>query len=216
MGRNSVAVIIQLPSPIAGVLDGVSLPRLFNHASHLLDQPLMATVRVDRRVRGDLGAIDRDSSELRQTGTTSDQQNLREQPPERVLTLGTEPGDRAVVRHVLGAQHTERHIGRAQAFNLARGTDTPTIRIDQQAQQHPRVIAGCAHPTTAPTPIELAGIERLDGLQQKPNEMIVRQSLPHVRRQKKHLVTQHWTISLGHAQFSQAVITSTRILQQAP
>ncbi|MDV6278343.1 hypothetical protein R3Q06_33435 [Rhodococcus erythropolis] len=116
----------------ADVPGGVGLLGFGNDASDLLARLLMPAVGVDRCVRGDLGAINCDRFEVPQTGLAGDHQYLSEQPSERVLALGTEPRDRAMVGDVLRAQHPEREIGRAQPFNLPRGTNPSAVGIDQK------------------------------------------------------------------------------------
>jgi hypothetical protein len=73
------------------------------------------------------------------------------------------------------------------------------VGVDQQAQHHPRVIASSTDPASTSAPFELADINSINGVDDEPDEMITWQPAPHVRRQKKGLITQHRTIRLGHA-----------------
>jgi hypothetical protein len=141
-----------------------------------------------------------------------------EQRLESILVLGAEPRDRRVIWPVLGAEHTEGHISQAPALDLPRGPHALAVRIDQQGQQHVRVIA--RRPGTAHTPADVksTGIQRLDRLQQEPHHVIRGQPLPHVRRHQERLITLNQTIRLGHTTWSQTRIKqhyATRILRQA-
>ena len=129
----------------------------------------------------------------------AEQQYLREQVTERVLRIDAEPRDRGMVRAVLRAQDAKRDVSDAHPLDLPRGPHSLAVRIDQQPEQHLRVIPRRACPTATPVPLQRAGVKRIDGLQHEPRQMIRRKPLPHVNRQQHRLITQHWTIRLGHA-----------------
>jgi len=131
--RDPVAVGTLAAGAGLGVLPGVSLLRFADHRRDLVGEPHPASVGVDRGVRGDLGPVDRDCREVAQTCLGRDHQNLLKQAGERVAALGPEPGDRAMVGHVLGAQHPVGDIGDAQPLDLAGGPDTTAVGVDQQA-----------------------------------------------------------------------------------
>jgi len=109
-----------------------------------------------------------------------------------------EPGDRAVIRNVLCADHPESHIHLAQPLDLTRRTDPKAIGIDEQRQQHVRVEG-----RPACTPIRVAatkggGIQLLDHADHEPCQMIRRQPVPHVHRQQELLITHHSPKPLRH------------------
>ena len=101
-----------------GILERVDLLGLGNHRSGLLGEPCPAPVGVDRCVRGNPSAVDRDRAEMRQTSPAGDHQNLGKQADERVLALRAEPRDRRMVRNVLRAQDTKRYVGATQPLDL--------------------------------------------------------------------------------------------------
>src|SRR5262249_21111944 len=70
-----------------GILELVDLLGLGNRRSGLLGEPCPAPVGVDRCVRRNPSAVDRDRAEMRQTSLAGDHQNLGEQTDERVLAL---------------------------------------------------------------------------------------------------------------------------------
>jgi len=183
----------------SGILERIDLLGFGDHRRSLLGEPCPAPVGVDGCVRGNPSAVDRDRAEVRQPGATGDHQNLGEQAGEPVLALRAEPRDRRMVRNVLRAQDTKRDVRATQPLELTRRAHSMAVAIDQQAQQHSRVIPRRACPTATPVPLQRAGVKRIDGLQHEPRQMIRRKPLPHVNRQQHRLITQHWTIRLGHA-----------------
>ena len=118
-GRNPIAIEV-LTLVCAGVLDRVGLLGFGDHRHRLLSEPRPAAVGVDRGVRGDLRAVDRNRAEPCQPSLTSDHQDLAEQIGEHVLVLCPEPRDRRVIRNVLRAQNTKRDIRMAQPLDLTR------------------------------------------------------------------------------------------------
>jgi len=101
-----------------GVFGGVQSLRFGDDLSDLCLQPFLAAVGVDRRIRGNLGAINRDRSQPRQARPGGDQQYLGEQTREGLFMVGAEPRDRRVIGDVLGAQDAEGHIRHAPTLNL--------------------------------------------------------------------------------------------------
>ena len=134
----------------------------------------------------------------RQPCGARDFEHLGEQGPESTLVPGAEPRDRRVIGTVLGAQNTESHIGQAPALDLPRRPHPQAVRIDQQSQQHVRVIARRPSATHPPAGVKTTGVQRIDRFQQEPHHVIRRQPLPHIRRHQKRLIPQHPAIRLSH------------------
>jgi len=138
-----------------GVLGSVSALGVGDHAGHAPVEPLLAAVGVDRGVRRDLGPVDRDRAEPTQARLGSDHQHLREQVGERISCLSPESGDRCVVGSVLSTQHPKRHVSDAHPLDLSRRPHTLAVRVDQQSQQHSRVVARSTSATaTAGRPLQ--------------------------------------------------------------
>jgi hypothetical protein len=87
----------------AGVVDRVGVLGFGDHRRCLLGEPGLATVGINRRIRCDLGAVDRDRAKSRQAGLAGDHQDLAEQIGERILVLCAEPCNRRVIGNVLRA-----------------------------------------------------------------------------------------------------------------
>ena len=182
----------------SGILERIDLLGFGDHRRSLLGEPCPAPVGVDGCVRGNPSAVDRDRAEVRQPGATGDHQNLGEQAGEPVLALRAEPRDRRMVRNVLRAQDTKRDVRATQPLELTRRAHSMAVAIDQQAQQHSRVITGSTDPAPTSASLKLADVQDIDGVKDEPDEVILRQPLSHVRWQQKGLITQHRTESLRH------------------
>jgi hypothetical protein len=199
--RHPVAVpvvtVVARTAVRSGVV-GVCCSCLGEDLVDLLVQPVPAAVGVDRRVRGDLGPVDRDGPQPHQPGRGRHLQDLAERRGERLLVLGPEPGDRGVVRNVLGAHHPEGDVGQTPTLDLPGRPHALAVRVDQQGQQHVRVIASRPGPTQTPTSVEGTGIQRFHRLQHEPHDMIRGQPVPHVQRQQERLITLDRTVRLGH------------------
>jgi hypothetical protein len=109
LGWDPIAIIVLVPVR-ASIFARVGVVGFSDHRRCLFGEPRLATVSVDRGVRGDLRAIDRDRAEPRQPGLSSDRQHLAEQISERVFVLHPEPSDRRVIGNVLRAQNTKRDV----------------------------------------------------------------------------------------------------------
>jgi hypothetical protein len=72
------------------------------------------------------------------------------------------------------------------------------VGIDQQTEQHPWVIAGSTNPAPPSAALELGHVQDIDGVQDEPDEVILRQPLSHVRWHEEHLITQHGPEPLRH------------------
>jgi hypothetical protein len=194
-----LVVVVAVLVPGGGVLGLVHTISLGDHVRDVSVEPALATVGVDGGVRRDLGPIDRDRAEPAQPRLGSDHQHLREQVLEHFLRVCPEPGDRRVVRAILGTQDPKRHVGEAHPLDLPRRSHALAVGVDQQRKQHPRVITrGAGATPTASCPLQPRGVKNLDGLQHKPHQMVRREPLPKIHRQQHRLITQHRAIRLSH------------------
>jgi hypothetical protein len=175
----AIAVVVLV---CAGVVDRVGVFGFSNHRRCLFVEPCLATVGVDRGIRSDLRAVDRDRAEPGQPGPAGHHQHLAEQIGERVLVLPSEPRDRGVIRNVLRAQNTKRDVGVTQPLDLTRRSHAMAVGVDHQPQQHPRVITSSTRAASTPPSLELADVQDVDSVEDKPGQMISRQPLPHIHR----------------------------------
>jgi hypothetical protein len=110
--------LIPARGPEQRVLLGVDALGLLQRRRGLLAQPRVRAVRRDRRVRGDLGAVDGDPPDPAKPGPGAQHQHLGEQLLDPDPMLSAEAGDRRVIGRVLRADQPKRHIGGAQPLDL--------------------------------------------------------------------------------------------------
>src|SRR6202035_3437327 len=121
-----------------------------------------------------------------------------EQATQRLLVAANEPRDRRVIRNQIGRDHPICNVLATVTLDPARGTLTRGIRVQDQRDHHPWVIRRPAMPVLAIRPIEALKIQLLDDLDHKPRQMILRQPIPHIRRQQIPLLTITINEVLGH------------------
>ena len=78
-------------------------------------------------------------------------EHLPEQPPDRSLVGGAEPGDRGVVGLLIGRDHPERHILDQPPLDPATGPLAGAVGVNQHRQHHRRVV-GCTAAAIDPIP----------------------------------------------------------------
>ena len=145
-----------------------------------------------------LGPIQRHRAQLQHPGLARQQQNLDEQgldPPQKAPPEGR---DRVMVRMVVGGDEPEGHRIVGRPLQLAARTHPRRIAIDQQAQQHARVIRGR---TRAAIRLDhRRQVQLLDNLDHEARQMPLRQPLVNRGRQKKPRLPIHRTeiAHLGH------------------
>ena len=105
-------------------------------------QPLVAAVGQPRGVRRDLRPVDGDGAQPGQPRRPAQPQHLSEQLDEHRRVGLAEPGDHRVIRGVPGADHPECHIRGAQPLDPPAGALATGIPVDQQGEQHVRVVVG--------------------------------------------------------------------------
>jgi len=110
----------------------------------------------------DLGAVDRDDSDLGQAGPSAEQQHLTEQPGQRGLVTLDEPRDRRVIRALLGRHDAKGDVLDAGALDDPRGTDAARVGVEQQRDHHRRLVGRAALAVDAIGRIERPQIHLLD------------------------------------------------------
>jgi len=91
-------------------------------------------------VGGNLGAVQRDVPQLEQLHLARQQQNLHEQFLHLLQKTGPEVRQRVVVRVGVGRHEPEGHRVAGRPLDLAAGVHPAGAAVDQQAQQHRRVV----------------------------------------------------------------------------
>ncbi|VBA45975.1 hypothetical protein LAUMK13_05569 [Mycobacterium innocens] len=84
-------------------------------------QGCMVAISGERGISGDLGAVDRDYPRIDQTGLNAQTQDLPEQCCDRVLVAAAKPGQRGVIRLLVGRDHPHRHILDQPSLDPTRG-----------------------------------------------------------------------------------------------
>jgi hypothetical protein len=172
------------------------------------DQPLVAAVGQPGGVRRDLRPVDGDGAQPGQSRRPAQPQHLGEQLGEHRCVGLAEPGDDRVIRCVPGADHPERHVGGAQLLDPPAGAFPTGVPVDQQGEQHVRVVAcpPCRAARRCPVPagrcplMQRRGVQRRHRVDYEPGQMPVGQPLGHVRRQQKALIPIHRPVTLRHQQ----------------
>ncbi len=134
------------------------------------------------RAGSDLGAVQRNVTELEQLHLARQHQHLHEQRLDLLQKAPPERGQRIVVRMRIGRHKAERHRVVGRALDLAARMHPVGIPVDQQPQQHRRVMRG-----RAPARVlldQIVQIEPINHFDHKAREVITGQPLVHRRRQK--------------------------------
>ncbi len=134
------------------------------------------------RVGSDLGAVQRNVAELEQLHLARQHQHLHEQRLDLLQKAPPERGQRIVVRMRIGRHKAERHRVVGRALDLAARMHPVGIPVDQQSQQHRRVMRG-----RAPARVlldQIIQIKPINHFHHKAREVITGQPLVHRRRQK--------------------------------
>lgn len=149
----------------------------------------MVTVGVLGSVGMNLRSVDRDNLSLDQASFRAEPQDLTEQAGQSVLVALAEPGDRAVIRHLVRGDHAIGDILDAAALDHPRGALPARVGVKQQRDHHPRIVRRATMPISAISGVERSEVHLLDRRQHEPREVILRQPIPHARRQQQLLIT---------------------------
>ena len=135
-----------------------------------------------------LRAVDRDHLHVHQARLGAQLQHVAEQLTQRPLMALAKPRDRRVIRRLVGRDHPHRDILMAAPLDPPRGPLADRVRVDQQRHHHRRVVRRATPAVVAIAGQERRQIHRLDSVQDKPREVILRQPLPQTRRQQQLLL----------------------------
>ena len=128
----------------------------------------------------------------------SQPQHLLEQPAERTQMLLAKVGNGPKVRLVSGRPHSERHVLRHPALDLARRKDPHAIRVDQHLGHHHRVVRWLAPLFVFVHAFNRPQIERVDQVADEIRQVLVGQPVPQTRRQQQLLFGQVGAVGLCH------------------
>ena len=185
--------------PVAAAL-AVRGGGLLQHLAGQLPQPLQGPVGLLRRVRPDLGAIDRDHPQPAQPRHRAHIQHLREQVLQRPVFLSgalPEPAQRRMIRGLARRRDPEARIRPGAVLDLPGGPLPARHRVHHQRRQHPRVIARPALPR-ARAGLQRRGVQLLDHINQEPDKMILRHPRAHIQGQKHRLLPVHREVLTAH------------------
>ena len=150
--------------------------------------PLVAHRLVFRRIRLDLGAVQRHMPELHQAGLLGKLQHLHEQSGQRFEMPSAELRDRAEVRRVASHDHHEVRALHRRSGDPARGIDAACITMQKQRRHHPRIKRRLSERARVTADnrakIKIFPDQRYD----QPREVVLGHVVLHARRQKLCLI----------------------------
>ncbi len=131
----------------------------------------------------DFRAVEPDRPHFQHAHLARQQQHLNEQPLDLLEKPPPERRDRVVVGMIVGRDKTERHRVIGRPLQLAARKHACRITINQNAQQHSRMIRRRAG--AAITAAHRAKVEPVDHLHNEASQILLRQPLVNRRRQQK-------------------------------
>ena len=158
-----------------------------DHLGDRLRELLHRAVRVDRGVRTDLRAVERDHTQPHEPSFRAEPKRVDEQFRKRLRVSAAEPGDRHVVRRQVASQHPERNVFNTTPFDHPRRPHTGAVRVQQQRDHHRRVIRRPAMPIRSIHAKEPVQVDLIDDVDHEPGQVILRQPVRHVRRHQELL-----------------------------
>jgi hypothetical protein len=192
-----VRQLIAARIPVELVLAPVCLTRLREDLSGDL---LVAAVRVDRRVRRDLRAVDRDDANLDEPRPRAHPEDAGEQVGKRRLVATTEVRDRRVIGHQVGREDSVGDVLDTGPLDLARRPVPARVRVEKQRDHHRRLVGRPTMPISPIGGVEARKIELLDRLEDAPHQVILGHPVGHRRRHQEHLLTINRNEVLTHTQ----------------
>jgi len=137
---------------------------------------------VPARVGVDLRAVQADRPHLQNAHLAGEPEDIDEKLLDVFQEASPKRGDRVVVGMIVGRDETKRHGIVGRPLQLAAGEHARRIAVNQQPQQHPRMIRsrtraaiGSAHP---------AEVETVGHFDDEPRQVLLRQPLVDGRRQQ--------------------------------
>jgi hypothetical protein len=125
----------------------------------------------------DLGAVERDRAQLQHPHLAGKLQYLDEQCLDLLEEAPPEHGDRVVVWVLIGSSEAECHRIIRRPLQLAAGEHAGGVAVDQDAQQHRRVVGGLTG--TAVAAKHRPQIQARNHLHHEPRQMLLRQPFIH-------------------------------------
>ena len=177
----------------------LALVVLIHLRQQLARDPLIAAVRVHRRVRRDLRTVDRDHADLHQARLLTQPQHVGEQLSQRRLVPLAELRDRRVIRNPLSGDHHECNILAAFPLDTPRRTHALRAGVEQQRHHHLRVIRRPAVTVRPVHLIERGQVHLLNRRQNRPDQVVRRHPIQQRRRQQHHLLAVARDEVLRHA-----------------
>jgi hypothetical protein len=146
----------------------------------------------------ELGAVQGDAAHLDHAQLLGEVQGLGEQVGESVQVTAAEPGDRAVVRCLVGGQEPECDIVHALALDRPGRADAGGVAVDQQPHHQPRVVGRVA-PLLGVVGQDRSEVQHVvDQLGDEACKMALGQPVVQRRRQQQDLVRVERPESLVH------------------
>ncbi len=134
------------------------------------------------RVGRDLGAVQRDVAQLQALHLVCQHQDLHKQRLDLRQEAPPEVGDAVVVGLGIGRNEAKRHRIVAGALDLAARVHPGGVAVDQQAQQHRRVV--CRAAASRVLPNQIVEVQLVDHFNDKARQVILRQPFVHRWRQQ--------------------------------
>jgi hypothetical protein len=182
------------------VVGGVRGSRLSEHLLNLRQRP----VRFLRGVAGQFRPIQAQQAQRHHALGGEQPQHLAEQPAQRCLVPGPEPGDGGVIRMQPAGDHPVADVPHAPLLDHPAGPLALAVPVQQQRDHHLR--AG-RRPPVAIGPVagtELAQIQGGHRVQHHEDQIVLGQPLAHVHRQQQRLIPLRIKEILRHTPSSQA------------
>ena len=120
----------------------------------------------------DLGAVEPQSAQLQHAHLARQKQHLNEQPFDLLEESPPERRDGVVVGMIVGCDETKRHRVISRTLQLAARKYPRRVAINQNAQQHPRVVG--RRTRAAINSAHRAKVHPVDHLHHKPRQMLLR------------------------------------------
>jgi hypothetical protein len=200
--RQFVALLIRSVRRVIGGIRRVGLreqlPDLVAQLALFRGHAAVANGFVFRGVRFDLCAVQRHTTDPRRPQLARQAEDLFEEALQRRQVSLPKIPNRAVVRHVAGGQHPERHVFDQPALNAAGREHADTVRVDEHLRHHHRVVRRVAPLVLLVHDGDGRQIQLVDQVADEECQVALRQPVSQTRRQQQILLGHVRTIRLGH------------------
>ena len=182
----------------SGLLGGIGLRGLGEDLVDLGADPCAVAVLVERGVRADLRAVDRDLAERGEPGAVTELHHLDEDRLDRRLVLCPEAGDRREVGDEVHADHPEGEVRAARRLDRPRGAHARRVGVEQGGEHHLRVVGRPSCTLGRVLIVERGGVEEADRVDQEVGEVALLEPVEHARREEEQLLTVTTHIPICH------------------